>query len=81
MVKLGESTTPPQADGDSDKDFYLKAVASVTLDPTSRGLDPILTYDGFAGEKTSHGVSKLALREGVATTFSASKRYLGETSF
>ncbi|MCH8313888.1 MAG: hypothetical protein IID17_12985, partial [Nitrospinae bacterium] len=29
-------TTLPQADGVSDKDFYLKAVASVTLDPNGK---------------------------------------------
>jgi len=55
---------------------YYPLTPSVTLDPTSRGLDPILTCDGLAGE-TLHGVSKLALREGASVTLDQMLRCMG----
>jgi len=36
MNNSNQLTIPPQADGVSDKDFYFKAVASVTLAPSRR---------------------------------------------
>jgi len=41
-----ESTTPPQADGVSEKDFHLKAVASVTLDPNCNNFPTSKHYPG-----------------------------------